>query len=76
MRNHLVSGLNDIYVISFSLGHSFGGVIITHLATKIPGRIKRAIYQNAFICADGESLMDMVPQLGQDLYNGLADAHR
>ncbi len=58
--------LNDIIL----LGHSYGGMVITGVADRIPGRIRRLIYWNAFVPNDGECLNDMVPPH----YVGLFDA--
>lgn len=49
--------LNDVIL----LGHSYGGMVITGVADKIQGRIRRLIYWNAFVPNNGECLNDMVP---------------
>lgn len=41
-------------------GHSYGGMVITGVADKIPHRIGALVYLDAFIPEDGESAMDMV----------------
>lgn len=43
------------------LGHSFGGIIIPKVAEAIPDRIRRLVFWNAFVLADGECLSDNVP---------------
>jgi len=53
------------------LGHSYGGMIITGVADKIPDRIHRLIYWNAFVPNNGESLNSMVPQMYIDLFTQL-----
>jgi len=58
---------NDISDIIL-LGHSYGGMIITGVADKIPDRIHRLIYWNAFVPNNGESLNSMVPQMYIDLF--------
>ena len=52
------------------LGHSYGGMVITGVADRIPGRLKRLIYWNAFVPNNGECLNDMVPPH----YVGMFDA--
>ena len=47
--------LNDIIL----LGHSYGGMIATGVADRIPGRIKQLIYLDAFVPRDGQSLFDL-----------------
>ncbi|WP_407154036.1 alpha/beta fold hydrolase [Bradyrhizobium sp. STM 3557] len=43
------------------LGHSYGGMVITGVADRIPERLRRLIYWVAFVPNDGEALVDMVP---------------
>lgn len=42
--------------------NSYGGMVITGVAEKIPARIKQLIYLDAFIPEDGESLADLAGQ--------------
>ena len=53
------------------MGHSYGGMIITGVADRIPDRIHRLIYWNAFVPNNGESLNDMVPPMYVDLFTQL-----
>lgn len=39
------------------LGHSYGGMVITGVADRIPDRIARLVYLDAVLPVDGESLM-------------------
>lgn len=39
------------------LGHSYGGMVITGVADRVPGRIKRLIYLDAMVPDSGESVM-------------------
>jgi len=41
------------------LGHGYGGMIITGVADRLPERIRRLVYWNAFVPNNGESLNDM-----------------
>jgi len=41
------------------LGHSYGGMIITGVADRIPDRIARLVYLDAFVPNDGENLMSL-----------------
>ena len=43
------------------LGHSYGGMIITGVADRVPERVRRLVYWNAFVPNNGECLNDMVP---------------
>jgi pimeloyl-ACP methyl ester carboxylesterase len=49
------------------LGHSYGGMVITGVADRIPERIARLVYLDAFVPADGESLMSLRPPGGGGL---------
>lgn len=49
--------LNEVIL----LGHSYGGMVITGVADRIPSRLHRLIYWNAFVPNNGECLNDMVP---------------
>lgn len=63
------AGLSD-FVLA---GHSYGGMIITGVADRIPERIRRLVYWNAFVPNDGESLNDMVPPHYVTLFDGLVE---
>jgi pimeloyl-ACP methyl ester carboxylesterase len=49
----LFEDLHDVVL----LGHSYGGMVITGVADRIPERIARLVYLDAFVPEDGESLM-------------------
>lgn len=49
----LVEDLHDVIL----LGHSYGGMVITGVADRIPERLSRLIYLDAFLPEDGESVM-------------------
>jgi pimeloyl-ACP methyl ester carboxylesterase len=49
--------LRDLVLV----GHSWGGVIISKLAMRHPSRIRRLVFQNAFILLDGQSVLDNLP---------------
>jgi pimeloyl-ACP methyl ester carboxylesterase len=44
--------LHDIILV----GHSYGGMVITGVADRVPDRIRRLIYLDAFVPSDGESV--------------------
>jgi pimeloyl-ACP methyl ester carboxylesterase len=43
------------------VGHSYGGMVATGVADREPGRIARLIYLDAFVPADGQSVLDFLP---------------
>jgi pimeloyl-ACP methyl ester carboxylesterase len=46
-------GLEDIVLC----GHSYGGMVITGVAERVPERIRSLVFLDAFVPADGQSLM-------------------
>lgn len=46
--------LHDVILV----GHSYGGMVVTGVADRIPGRIKRLIYLDAFLPENGESSLN------------------
>ncbi len=61
-------GLKDVVL----LGHSFGGTIISKVVEAFPERIKRLVYLNGFVPADGHSLTDEVPPFYVTLFDRLS----
>ena len=50
------------------IGHSYGGMVITGVAQKIPERIDQLIYLDAFVPRDGESVKSIN---GEEVWNGM-----
>lgn len=53
------------------VGHSFGGTVISKVAEQIPDRIKRLVFMDAFVLADGNSVADEIPAEGKQLWTEL-----
>jgi pimeloyl-ACP methyl ester carboxylesterase len=51
----LFEDLHDVIL----LGHSYGGMVITGVADRIPERISRLVYLDAFLPIDGDSVMTL-----------------
>ena len=51
--------LHDVVLVGFS----YGGMIVTVVADRVPERISRLVYLDAFVPRDGESLRDIIPEL-------------
>ena len=49
--------LTDVVLV----GHSYGGMVITGVADRIPERIGQLVYLDADVPREGESMMDLVP---------------
>jgi len=64
------NGIQDAVLV----GHSYGGMAITGAADRIPARIRRLVYQNAFVPNNGECLNDLVPQFYIDLFDQIEQA--
>lgn len=56
----LYEDLHDIILV----GHSYGGMVITGVADRIPNRISRLIYLDAFVPNDGEAVVTLVGTRG------------
>ena len=63
-------GLSDVVLA----GHSYGGMVISGVHDRMPDRIRRLVYWNAFVPHDGESLLDLAPAPMGGLFRQLAEA--
>jgi pimeloyl-ACP methyl ester carboxylesterase len=48
--------LRDVVLV----GHSYGGMVITAVADRVPERLAHLVYLDAFVPGDGQSLFDLV----------------
>ena len=48
------------------IGHSYGGMVATGVADRVPERIRKLIYLDAFVPTDGQSLADLVGPAGAE----------
>lgn len=58
--------LNDFVLC----GHSYGGMVVSGVADRIPERIRALIFLDAFVPEDGESLATFAPVSGDGLIDG------
>src|SRR5262249_51972600 len=56
------------------VGHSYGGMVATAVADRVPERIARLICLDAFVPADGQSLFDIVPPAAAQRMRAAAQA--
>ena len=63
--------LNDIILC----GHSYGGIVVTAVADRIPQRLKALVYADAFVPSNGTSLLDLVEDDRRDLLLAGAKNH-
>jgi pimeloyl-ACP methyl ester carboxylesterase len=54
----LWENLHDVVLV----GHSYGGMVITGVADRVPGRIHHLIYVDALLPTNGESVNDIRPK--------------
>lgn len=64
------TGRRDIVLV----GHSFGGSVVARAAPRLADRLRRLVFLNAFIPADGNSVGDENPPHLQRLFADLAAA--
>lgn len=55
-------GLSDVVLV----GHSYGGMVVTGVADRIPELISHLVYSDAFLPRDGESCFDLGGAGGRD----------
>lgn len=51
-------------------GHSYGGMVVTAVADRIPDRVRALVYLDAFVPEHGEALADFAPVSGGELIDG------
>ncbi|WP_353397500.1 alpha/beta hydrolase [Hydrogenophaga sp. 5NK40-0174] len=57
------------------MGHSYGGMLISGAAERVPERIRRLVYVNAFVPNPGECLADMTPPNFRELFDAMNKAN-
>jgi pimeloyl-ACP methyl ester carboxylesterase len=50
--------LQDVVLV----GHSYGGIVATGVADRVPQRVARVVYLDAFVPRDGQSMFDLQPE--------------
>ncbi|HEX6068979.1 MAG TPA: alpha/beta fold hydrolase [Longimicrobiaceae bacterium] len=55
--------LHDVVLV----GYSYGGMVVTVAADRVPERISRLVYLDAFVPRNGESLADLMPELTEQM---------
>ena len=63
--------LHDVRLV----GHSYGGMLVSGAADRVPGRLRRLVYANAFVPLAGECLSDMTPPHYRALFDSVAAAN-
>lgn len=58
-RDKVIAAIESIKGNVILVGHSMGGMVVTAVAEKIPGRIEKLVFIGAYVPANGQSLMDL-----------------
>jgi pimeloyl-ACP methyl ester carboxylesterase len=53
--------LRDVVLV----GHSYGGIVVRHVADRLPDRVRALVYLDAFVPEDGKSVVDHLPDAGK-----------
>jgi pimeloyl-ACP methyl ester carboxylesterase len=48
------------------IGHSYGGMVATGVADRVPERISKLVYLDAFVPKDGQAHLDLVPPAARE----------
>ncbi|MGZ3200024.1 MAG: alpha/beta fold hydrolase [Croceibacterium sp.] len=72
LSDHIDDVCEQVEVVGFDrfvlAGHSYGGMVITGVATRLGARIDAIIYIDAFLPGDGESLWDITGEFEHNWY--------
>lgn len=63
--------LHDIILV----GHSYGGMVVTGVADRVPDRIKRLVYLDAFVPRNGESMRSLLGTRWNDIQDMVRDGY-
>lgn len=66
-RDKVIAAIDKMKGKVILVGHSLGGMIISEIAEKIPGKIEKLVYIGAFLPANGQSLLDLANMDKQSL---------
>jgi pimeloyl-ACP methyl ester carboxylesterase len=63
-----IAGIFDSYDLDDVVlcGHSYGGLVITAIADRMPGNVHSLVYLDALVPEDGQSMFDTIPQEAVD----------
>ena len=80
LETHIQDILNTILYEELDnvvlIGHSYGGMVITGVADRIPQKVKKLIYVAAVLPKDGESMFDAVgPEISSFLSKGAQEGN-
>ncbi len=62
---------NDLHHVIL-VGHSYGGVVISGVADRIPGRLEKLVFLDALLVENGQSAFSVNPKESQDVFTKTA----
>lgn len=54
------------------VGHSYGGMVITAVAERVPERLRHLVYLDALVPGDGQTLFDLITPEGRARHHDMA----
>lgn len=61
--------LRDVVLV----GHSYGGVIVQKVSEAASDRLRRLVFHNAYVLADGQTVFDHIPEPSAAAFQALAE---
>ena len=58
-RDKVIQAINSASGKVILVGHSMGGMVVTHVAEQVPSQIEKLVYIGAFLPANGQSLLEL-----------------
>lgn len=58
-RDKVIEAIANVEGKVILVGHSMGGMVVTHVAEKVPDKISKVVYIGAFLPASGQALTDL-----------------
>lgn len=58
-RDKVIQAINSANGKVILVGHSMGGMVITHVAEQVPSQLEKLVYIGAFLPANGQSLLEL-----------------
>ncbi len=63
--------LTDVVLV----GHSYAGMVITGVVAQAPERVRSVVYVDAYLPAEGQNMLDMVPEPIRSSFTDAAASH-
>lgn len=58
-RDKVIEAMSKVEGKVILVGHSLGGMVVTHVAEKVPSKISKLVYIGAFLPTSGQALTDL-----------------